>query len=274
MTNAKISGMTPITPPLSETALFEISDSGDTMSVTTADLTTGRTVPALGLDIATGSTGVAAVSGAGSGSFFGIGPAIATDTADDESSLCRVFLNDSVGTDNGLAIRIDDDGNSYILIGDGAGDVASSITFLPDGGITISGGEIGITNGTFSATSATVYDAQGGPVAQDSTTTLLAADMLSLIVTSTSASAVALTLPTGTDMDAAINDGDLPNDNSFDWSTINLGSAVGVITLTANTDHTIVGNALVPIAAATVTGSALWRTRKTAANTFVTYRIG
>jgi hypothetical protein len=56
---------------------------------------------------------------------------------------------------------------------------------------------------------------------------------------------------------------------SFDWSVINLGSASGAVTMTAGTDHTYVGSATVAIAT-----SALFRTRKTAANTFVTYRVG
>ncbi len=64
-------------------------------------------------------------------------------------------------------------------------------------------------------------------------------------------------------MDAAA---EFADDDSFDWSVINTGP--NTFTVTAATDHTIVGAAAV----ATAT-SGLFRTRKTAANTFVTYRV-
>ncbi len=89
------------------------------------------------------------------------------------------------------------------------------------------------------------------------------------MVTTTSSSAVALTLPTGSDTDAGILSGALANNSAFGWVNINLGSSSGAQTLTANTAHTIVGN---PVVAISTTGRFL--TRKTAANTFVTYRVG
>jgi hypothetical protein len=60
---------------------------------------------------------------------------------------------------------------------------------------------------------------------------------------------------------------------------INLSAAaLDTITLTAAAGHTIVGNAIVQSANAATGGvygnSAHWRTRKTAANTFITYRVG
>ena len=54
--------------------------------------------------------------------------------------------------------------------------------------------------------------------------------------------------------------------DSFDWSAIATGA--NSFTVTASTGHTIVGSGVV----ATVT-SGRFRTRKTAANTFVTYRL-
>jgi hypothetical protein len=74
---------------------------------------------------------------------------------------------------------------------------------------------------------------------------------------------VAATLDTGTVMDAA---GTFAVDDSFDWAIINTGG--NTLTVTASTGHTIVGTATV----VTVV-SARFRTRKTAANTFVTYRL-
>ena len=111
-----------------------------------------------------------------------------------------------------------------------------------------------------------LYDVQyqGDPEAVDTTGAVSAAAMLGGIVTSTTAAAVAGTIPTGTVMDAA---SEFEIGDSFDWSVIVTGA--NAFTVTAATGHTIVGDAVV----ATVT-SGLFRTRKTAANTFVTYRIG
>jgi hypothetical protein len=97
----------------------------------------------------------------------------------------------------------------------------------------------------------------------NATGTLTAALIYTKIVTSTTGAAVTATLDTGTVMDAsatwAIND-------SFDWSIINTGG--NTLTVTAATGHTIVG-----VAAVVTVTSATFRTRKTAANTFVTYRL-
>jgi hypothetical protein len=109
---------------------------------------------------------------------------------------------------------------------------------------------------------------QGTPTAKTADATLTIAELLTKIVTVTSASAVALTLPTGTLADAGVLGGTMPVGYSFDWAVINLGSSSGAVTMTAGTDHTYVGAAVVAIST-----SARFRTRKTAANTFVTYRI-
>ena len=102
------------------------------------------------------------------------------------------------------------------------------------------------------------------PSVLNATGTLTAAMVLSGIVTSTSAAAVTATLDTGTVMDAASS---WVVDDSTDWAVINTGPSA--FTVTASAGHTIVGTAAV----ATVT-SGQFRTRKTAANTFVTYRLG
>ena len=112
-----------------------------------------------------------------------------------------------------------------------------------------------------------LFDTQDTPTAKTGDATLTIAELRTRIVTATSASAVALTLPTGTLVDAAFTN--LPDGASFDWSVINLGSSSGAVTMTAGTDHTYVGSATVAIST-----SALFRTRKTADRTFVTYRVG
>ena len=104
---------------------------------------------------------------------------------------------------------------------------------------------------------------QGAPVALNATGAVTAAAMLGGIVTSTTAAAVAGTVPTGTVLDAA---SEFAIGDSFNWSVIATGA--NAFTVTAATDHTLVGTAVV----ATAT-SGLFRTRKTAANTFVTYRL-
>jgi hypothetical protein len=108
------------------------------------------------------------------------------------------------------------------------------------------------------------WQIQNAPVALDATGALTAAAVLGGIVTSTTAAAVAGTVPTGTVMDAATN---LQIGDSFDWSVIATGA--NAFTVTAAAGHTLVGTAVV----ATVT-SGHFRTRKTAAATYVTYRIG
>lgn len=92
-----------------------------------------------------------------------------------------------------------------------------------------------------------------------------AASLIGGIVTATPTAGRNIQLPTGAALDAvsefAIND-------SFDWSLITL--AAFALTITVNTNMTIVGAA----ATAGTNGSvARFRTRKTAADTFVTYRI-
>jgi len=106
---------------------------------------------------------------------------------------------------------------------------------------------------------------QGDPGTLNATGTLTAALILGGIITSTTAAAVTATLDTGAVMDAvtdlAINDG-------FYWSAINTGGSNAFTVTAAASGHTLVGAGAV---AANTTGSFL--TRKTAADTFITYRL-
>lgn len=83
------------------------------------------------------------------------------------------------------------------------------------------------------------------------------------IITSTTGAAVAATLDTGTVLDAASA---FVVGDSLDWTIVNTGG--NAFTVTAAAGHTIVGVAAV----ATVT-SATFRTVKTAAATYITYRL-
>jgi hypothetical protein len=112
-----------------------------------------------------------------------------------------------------------------------------------------------------------VVTARSTPANSNVSATATATSLLDGLRTGTPTANINLTLPTGTDMDAAFQE--LQTNQSFEWSAINLAAATHVITVVANTAHTVVGN--MGVAAAT---SGRFLTRKTAANTFVTYRIG
>lgn len=107
------------------------------------------------------------------------------------------------------------------------------------------------------------YQLQPTPVALNATGALTSAAILGGLVTSTTAAAVAGTLPTGAVLDAAST---LAVLDSFDWSVIATGA--NAFTVTAAANHTIVGTAVV----ATAT-SGWFRTVKTATGTFITYRL-
>lgn len=111
------------------------------------------------------------------------------------------------------------------------------------------------------------YMQQPTPTAINATATLTIAQLLTLIITSTTAAAVTGTLPTGTLTDAAIIGNASPANTYFDWSVINTGLS-NSFTVAAGTGHTLVGSSVV---AASTSGR--FRSRKTAANTFVTYRL-
>lgn len=116
------------------------------------------------------------------------------------------------------------------------------------------------------------------PTAKTVAVVLTIAELLTGIITGTHAEGAtqAYTLPSGALTDAGAT---FAVDTCFDWSLINLSAAaVDTITLTSpGADHTIVGNPIIQSANAATGGvmgnSAMFRTRKTAAATFCTYRI-
>ncbi len=79
------------------------------------------------------------------------------------------------------------------------------------------------------------------PAAETVAVTLTAAELLTGLVTGThtAGATAAYTLPTGTLLDAATS---FAVDEHFDWTLINLSAAAAdTITITAGTDHTVVG---------------------------------
>jgi hypothetical protein len=111
------------------------------------------------------------------------------------------------------------------------------------------------------------YQVQGAPtdIADGGSMIATNAALLSGIVTATPTTGRNIQLPTGANMDLGT---EFLVGDSIDWSLITL--AAFALTITVNTGHTIVGAAAT---AATSGSAARFRTRKTAADTFVTYRL-
>lgn len=170
--------------------------------------------------------------------------------------------------------------DSYSLLGTASNGLYTSSAFSAAGTVKIEAGSAQVLYAVGTAANITEmrdFGYQGDPTAMTTAATITVAGILSGIITGTHAAGAtqAYTLPTGTLLDAA---SDMAVGDSFNWSLINLSAAaVDTITLTAGTDHTIVGNPIVQSAHSSTGGaygnSAMWRTRKTAANTFITYRI-
>ena len=107
---------------------------------------------------------------------------------------------------------------------------------------------------------------QPTPGTLNATGTLTAALIATGLVTSTTAAAVTATLDTGAAMSAAFPE--MQIDDAFDWCAIATGANAFTVTAAAS-GHTVVGSGVV--AAGT---SKQFRTRKTAAATWVSYNIG
>jgi hypothetical protein len=105
---------------------------------------------------------------------------------------------------------------------------------------------------------------QATPTAVNSTATLAVADLKTGIITSTSAAATDMTLPTGTNTEAGFNG--IYTNMTFLWSVINTGPSL--VRILDGTGHTVTGSN--SVAAGT---SARFASRRTASNTFVCYRL-
>lgn len=109
---------------------------------------------------------------------------------------------------------------------------------------------------------------QGAPtdIADSASMVATAAALLSGIVTATPTTGRSIALPTGASMDLA---SEFLVGDSIDWSLITLAAFALTITNAAS-GHTLVGSGAT---AATSGSAARFRTRKTAADTFITYRL-
>lgn len=116
--------------------------------------------------------------------------------------------------------------------------------------------------------------AQGASTAMTTDADITPAGLLSCLIIGTHAvgATQTYTLPTGALLDAAV---EMAVGESIDWNLINASAAAAdTITLAnAATGHTIVGNVVVVSDNGAPANTAMFRTRKTAVDTFVTYRI-
>lgn len=138
---------------------------------------------------------------------------------------------------------------------------SAAATVIIEAGASVVYYEVG-TDAVVKALKGEVY--QGDPVALNATGAVTAAAILGGIVTSTTAAAVAGTIPTGAVMDASSS---FAVGDSVDWSVIATGANAFTVTAAAS-GHTVVGNMVVAAGKA-----GRFRTRKTAADTFVTYSL-
>ena len=133
------------------------------------------------------------------------------------------------------------------------------VLYTTAAGATSSTEELRITNDGVIA-----YNQQA-PAAVNTTATLTVANLKTGIITSTTAAAVTMTLPTGTLTEGGFSGA--YNNMTFEWSVINTGGT-NAVTVQAGTDHTLVGSGTV-----SANNSGRFATRRTALNTWVTYRL-
>jgi hypothetical protein len=152
-----------------------------------------------------------------------------------------------LGSYQGSAAPISATGSNYIVLSDGAGNVRQTID--PSG------------NAQFPSGAVVVY--APAPASFSAGATLTNADLQTQLIV-TSGTSFTLTMPTGTTLDTLISWSG--NDLGYDFSVINTTSA---ITIAANTGVTTVGSLTVAL-----TSSARFRIRRTAASTYIVYRIG
>jgi hypothetical protein len=172
--------------------------------------------------------------------------------------------------DIGAVVFTADDTSAFITVASiiaevdgptGAGDIPGRLVFSTTAiGSGISTERFRITNDGVRA-----YN-QPAPAAVNATTTLTVANLKTGIITSTSAVATDMTLPTGTDTQAGFSSTSTYDNFTFEWSVINTGPSL--VRILANTAHAVVG--LGSVATGT---SGRFASRRTAANTFVSYRL-
>ena len=258
------------------TSTFEIRSNGNNISMGT---NSGALLDYAAVNnyISGNDSGTYVTSG-GYNTFVGNGAGQSTSTGTNNIAIGYGSGNLSPSGSQTISIGAAVDGNNIIAIG-GDNSVSNSIVIgnnlmasaiiygnLLLGGTTNRTAKLDVTGPSLQ--NGNLFFSQPTPTAKVAGATLLISEMLTGIITATSASAVSFVLPTGTLTDAGILSGLLPNDGAFDWVVINRGSSVGIVTVTAGANHTFVGLATVPISS-----QGRFRTRKISPTSYTTYRI-
>ena len=156
------------------------------------------------------------------------------------SSVTTGSKNTLIGNYGGLDLPILQTASNYIVLSDGDG----------------------VVRMTYNAAGVGFY-VQPAPTSKAAVATLTGAEVLTQILNTTGTS-YTVTMPTGTALDTAT--GGMLANSAFDFTVINTAS--GTITMAVNTGVTNVGSLSVPTGT-----SASYKIRKTAANTFIMYRM-
>ena len=174
-----------------------------------------------------------------------------------------VQANDSIGLINFIAT---DSANPYPCVSIQAYAEATVSSSNSPGRLvfgTTTSGTAAISEKLRITNNGTIAYNQPTPTSKSAAATLTVAELQTGIIEYTGAAAT-LTLPTGTLTEGGF--AGIYTNMAFEWSVINTGS--GICTIGAGTAHTIVGSDSIAIGA-----SARFASRRTAANTFVSYRL-
>lgn len=120
------------------------------------------------------------------------------------------------------------------------------------------------SSGNFYVETGNLWQYAPAPTAKAAVATLTAAELIATII-STTGTSYTLTLPTGTALDAGFT-GVPTNNIGFDFHVVNTAS--GTITIAVNTGVTSLGALTI-----TTGTSGHFRLRRTAANTYILYRL-
>lgn len=236
---------------------------------------------------ATGVGGPAQVVGAAGGATSGAGgPASVTGGAGTAGNSAGGPATVTGGAGQGTAA-----GGVASLVGgaSGAGATGNGAAANVTGGAALStngsGGSVVMTPGAKNGTGTvggiraigTQFFKQAAPAAKTTAATLTAAEILGGLLTANQGGAAAAnyTLPLASDLDLACPY-DIGTDEAFEFTLVNISTnAAEDITIVTNTGWTLVGNMVVASNnAATDQAWGTFRARRTAANTWVLYRVG
>lgn len=202
-------------------------------------------------------------------------------TVGDRKADMAFINNSSATTDPGVN---DDANDGYSIGSQWVNTSADTVWFCADAtaGAAVwkqmaapaSDGDLAVTGDLF--VGGQQYGTQGAPVAKTVSSTLTAANLLAGIITVNQAGGAVSTqtLPTGTDMQAALP-ASFGVNSYFEFTVINTSTvdAEDAALASPGASFTIVGSVDVPAhSGITIVSSGTFRVRKTADNTFVAYR--